>query len=132
MAPQKNHARPDYAFIGNHTYQINWLTTDEWVERDFPMDKDGLTYGAKSCIFVRLIPERPEALYQEIVLHEVTHAVWDTVGLSLIEEWNNHGDNSNSVEENVILLQTPMLLFVLKQNPHFTNWLLADGQVRRK
>lgn len=126
-----NTARPDHAFIGNHTYSIEWLTTDEWVGRDFPIDKDGLTYGAKSVIFVRLIPERPEALYQEILFHELTHAVWDTVGLSLIEDWHTHGESSNSVEENVILLQTPMLLFVLKQNPAITKWLQADGQVRR-
>lgn len=121
--------RPEHAFIGNHTYTIDWLSNDDWFGRDFDMSKDGLTYGHKSAIFIRLVPERAESLYQEIVLHELTHASWDSSGFSLIENW--HVGDQRDVEENVILTQTPGMLFLLKQNPHVTKWLLADGQVRR-
>ena len=122
-------ARPDHAFIGNHTYSIDWLTVDEWQGRDYPMDKDGLTYGATSTICMRLLSGRREALYQEVLLHEITHAVWDSVGFSLTDDW--HNGEPHDVEERTILLQTPMLLFTLKQNPDLTKYLLSDGTVVR-
>ena len=122
--------RPDHVFIGNHTYSIEWLNSDEWLHRDFDMSKDGLTYAATSRIFVRLIEGRREALYQEIVLHEVTHAIWDTVGVSLDPHWDKV-DDSNDLEEKVILFQSPMLLFVMKHNPDLVAWLLADGNDER-
>lgn len=126
----KHEPRPDHAFIGNHTYAIEWLSVEEWSRRDMPGDKDGLTYSDRSLILMRGVPDRPESLYQEVLLHELTHAIWDTVGLSLMEDW--HKDESqHDVEEKVILFQSPMMLFVLKHNPHIIAWLLSDGQVRR-
>jgi hypothetical protein len=130
MASRTYATRPDTLTIGNHQYSVEWLTTSEWEARDYPMEKDGLTYAPRQSIVIRLIEDRSESLYQEVVLHEVTHAAWDSVGLGLMEDWHK-GEDSHDVEERVVLLQSPVLLRVLKDNPLLVKWLVSDGAMRR-
>jgi hypothetical protein len=73
-------------------------------------------------IQVRLAGLATESHYQEVLLHEVLHAVWDSTMLTHI----NLNEQSDA-EEFVISLQTPPLLFILKQNPGLSKYLLSDG-----
>lgn len=102
--------RPDEIRIGAHMFTVEWLTTDEWEQRfpGFP-DKDGLTFGRNLAIYLRLIPNRPESLFQEILLHEVLHALWGAVGMTFDETWHSSGDPED-IEERVALYTSPALL----------------------
>lgn len=126
MTPPKQHPRPEHLFIGNHTYQVEWLDEDEWEDRRLESDADALTHARHQLIQVRCYRSARESHYQEVVLHEITHAVWDATMLTHAKLAEQDDD-----EEFVVSLQTPALLFVLKQNPHLMRWLMDDGTVIR-
>ncbi len=115
--------RPDSLLVGNHRYRIEWLTPDEWFDRDCGQGNDGLTYNDRGVILMRLLPTRQESMYQETLIHEVQHAIWATAGLP--GEWN--AGDVDDVEENLMRMTTPLLLSVLKNNPDITKYLLSDG-----
>lgn len=130
MASPKFHPRPDEVVVGPHLYTIEWLDTDEWMGRDFDMEKGGLTFNHKYKIFIRLTPDTPESHYQETVLHEVTHAIWSTVGFNYVD--GLFAEANHDVEERVILMQTPLLLHVLKENPILAKYVLSEGRETRR
>lgn len=117
--------RPDHLFIGNHTYEVLWLTHEEWEAERLDPEADAVTYARRNQIFIRLAVAH-ESHYQEVLWHEIAHAVWDATMLT-------HADLSkqDDPEEFVIGIQSPPMVFVLKQNPHFTKWLMSDGAVAR-
>jgi len=120
-------SRPDHVFIGNHTYRIEWVDVQEWEERRLADDADAMTHARHQTIQVRLYSQHTmESHYQEVLLHEITHACWDSTMLT-------HADLAaqEDAEEFVISLQSPALLFVLKQNPELTKYLMSDGTVTR-
>jgi hypothetical protein len=129
MAAKTFAPRPDQVRIGNHLYVVHWIDGMEWQGRDFDMSKDGLTYSMNQQIFIRLVPDRRESLYQEIFLHELLHALWDSHGVSLDPNWNQ--GEPDDVEENLALYTAPALVAVLKGNPHVAKYLIADGDVIR-
>jgi hypothetical protein len=129
MAEPKFAPRPDHVFIHNHTYEIKWMNAEEWQRGDYSTDEDGLTYNDRGLILMRLVPDRLESMYQETLMHEIMHAIWCDTGLSLHGDWDS-GEIGDK-EEYIILRTSPSLVFMLKNNPHVTKYLLADGNVRR-
>lgn len=119
-------ARPDHVFIGNHTYEIRWLTMDEWDENRLDPEADACTYARRNIIFIRLYPETSESHYHEVLWHEIGHAVWDTTMLT-------HADLSkhDDAEEFVVGLQSPAQMFVIHHNPALMAWFMSDGAERR-
>jgi hypothetical protein len=118
--------RPEHIFIGNHTYQVEWLSQNEWEDRRLDEHADALTHARHQLIQIRTYAPSRESHYQEVLFHELTHAVWDSTMLT-------HADLSaqEDPEEFVIGLQSPQLLFILKQNPDLVKWLMSDGTVVR-
>ncbi len=119
--------RPEHVFIGNHTYQVDWITAEEWEAARHPDDASGVTFSSRNLIVVRLMPEARESSYQDVLFHEITHAVWDVTMLTHYHSNVEDGDR----EEFIIGIQTPGLLFVLQQNPHVVKYLTSDGTVLR-
>ncbi len=118
--------RPEGVWVTDHWFRIEWLDSGEFIMRTDRDDADGVTWDHRKSILVRLHPETPESHYQDVVLHEVTHAVWGVVRLTQLVE-----DIKDNHEEQVILMQTHGLLSVLKNNPEFVRWLQSDGTVMR-
>lgn len=114
-------------FVGNATYRIEWLTPDEWQQGRHDDTADGITYCTVTTIVVRLHAGAPESHYQEVVWHEICHAIWDTTMLTHYHSNPDEGDR----EEFIIGATTPAQVFVIKQNPALMAWLLDDGTVVR-
>lgn len=119
-------ARPEHAFIGNHTYAIEWLTDEQWQPKHLPLDADGATYATQQTIYMHIRGNARESHYQEILLHELCHGVWDSTMLT-------HADlgKQEEPEEFVISIQSPALLFVFRQNPHIVKYLMSDPTLVR-
>lgn len=118
--------RPDHAFVGNHTYDIEWLTAGEWEGRRMQENADAVTFATQQYIGLLLHDGVQESHYQEVLLHELTHAAWDASMLTHVDlsEIEDH-------EEFLISAQSPPLLGILKSNPDIVKYLMSDGQVRR-
>lgn len=119
--------RPDHLFVGPHTFEIRWLTEDEWNHGRYDETAAGLTDHHEHYIAMRMGAGCRESNYQTFLLHEVQHAVWATIGLNHLH--TSFTDDER--EENVILLTSPMLLFVMQQNPTLIAYLQSDGTVVR-
>lgn len=129
MAAQKDHPRPEHVFIGAKTYEVQWLDEEGWAKNHLSDGDSGLTYASQNTIFMRLLPGATEGNYQEVLLHEVTHAAWAETHLThmtglLVKD-------ETELEEAVIGVQSPMMLFVLQQNPGLVAYLTSNGAVRR-
>ncbi len=122
----KDAPRPVSAKIGVHTYEIKWLSEDEWAIANLKPSALGTTYSYKQQIYMRLTTQCSESGLQEVLLHELTHAVWDATQMT-------HTDLNDikDPEEFVIALQSPSLLGVFKDNPHVVKYLMSDGDVVR-
>lgn len=118
----KRASRPDHMFMGNHTYEICWLTEDEWQNNHLDINADACTYVSRQTIFVRLREGSHESHYQELIIHECLHTIWDATGLT-----NVNLSDVEDAEEFSIGLITPLTLFLLKMNPSLTAWILSDG-----
>ena len=114
--------RPDSVKVGPHLFAINWMDESEWNHERLDDNTAGLTYSGKQTIFIRTSPDVNESQYQEVVLHEVTHAVWSVTMMT-------HTDLTelSDREEFIIAHQSPMLLQVFKDNPELVAYLMADG-----
>lgn len=119
-------ARPEHAFIGNHTYAIEWLGDEDWQRLHLVEGADGATYATQQTIYMHIRGNARESHYQEILLHELTHAVWDVTGLTHVDLAKH-----DEAEEFIVGIQAPQLLFVLKQNPPLVKYLMSDPTVVR-
>lgn len=119
--------RPDHLFVGPYVFEIRWLTNDEWVAQNQDENWGGVTDHSFLYIAIRLGAGVPEVRYQEVLMHEITHAVWSTIGLNHIHD----SFDKDVREEEIITLQSPMLLFVLQHNPDIVKYLQSDGTVKR-
>lgn len=128
MTAPKFVPRPDHVFVGAKVYQISWYTEAEWGEQHLSESDAGLTYCSSNNIYMRLLPGATEANYQEVLLHEITHAVWAETHLEHLELTSMAEDK---IEEAIIGIQSHGLLFVLKHNPAVMSYLMSDGNVRR-
>lgn len=126
MTAKRHVERPGHVFVVAKTYEIVWLTEEEWHNNNLNESDAGLTYSSRNMIYMRLMPMSTEGNYQEILLHEITHAVWAETHLTHLNL-----TEPEEPEEAIIGIQTHGLLFVLQQNPHVTKYLTSDGALRR-
>lgn len=119
-------SRPDYAYVGNHTYTINWFTQQEWEAGHLDPDSDACTFASLKQIYIRLLDQVVESHYQELVLHELMHAVWDSTMLT-----HTKLTEPEDPEEFIIGISTPALLFTLRMTPDLNKYLMSDGSVVR-
>lgn len=119
--------RPEWAYVGNHTFSIEWLETGDFQRATDRNDADGVTWDDRNLILIRVQPGAYESHYQEVLMHELTHAVWGAVKLTqMVADLPKDG-----LEENCILASAPGVLFLLKHNPHVVAYLTSDGTVQR-
>lgn len=118
--------RPDHVFIGHHTYRIEWLDAAEWLANNEDPTNDGITRAAIGLVRLQLVHERPESFYQETLIHELLHTAYDASGATHLS-LEKHEDT----EEATCLALSPVLLGILKNNPHVVAYLISDGQVVR-
>lgn len=126
MAAPKWVERPGEAHVGNHLYTILWASGDEWDAARHPEAAAAVTEGDLNTITVRLKQGMAESVYQELLLHELTHAGWNATMLT-------HAplDAIEDVEEFIVAAQTPVLLGILRDNPHIVKYLQSSGTVVR-
>lgn len=117
--------RPDHVFVASDAIRVEWLTEDEWMAAHLDDGNGAETHAEVGRIYMRLRPGKAESRYQETLLHELLHVIWDTTQLT-------HVDLSKieNTEEFIVGLQSPTLLFILRHNPHLVKWLLSDGDER--
>lgn len=126
---QKKHAdRPEVLKIGLHYYAVDWLTHGEWDARH-DTAQDGMTDASKHLIEIRLHEQVGESHYQQVLWHEVQHAVWNAVQINLQPKWSE-GDEDD-VEERVIVTTSPLFVGVLQDNPALIAYLVSPGGTRR-
>lgn len=118
--------RPGEIQIGNHLFRIDWLSPEEWESARHPDSAAAVTEAEGQMIGIRLKASAAESFYQELLFHEITHAVWDSTMLT-------HAplDSIEDKEEFVISLQSPVMLGVLRTNPHLVKYMMSDGTVVR-
>lgn len=129
MASRVNHPRPDFVFVGTKTYEVMFLDEQEWARNHLSESDAGLTYASSNQIYVRLLPGATEANVQQVLLHEILHAVWAETHLTHLLE--GLPENPDDKEEMIVGMQAPALLFVIQQNPQLVAYLTANGAVRR-
>lgn len=128
MTPKKHADRPKTLKVSNHYYTVDWLTHNEWASRhDEP--SNGCTLSDKQLIEIRLHDGVGESHYQQVLLHEVLHAVLNASGLAIMPEGFDGDDEV--VEERIVVTTAPVLLGVFQDNPHLVAYLMSPGQVRR-
>lgn len=120
--------RPDEFIVGVSHWEIKWLNMEEWDAEHFPDDADGATLSARRKVYIRLRAEAPEVQYQEVLLHELGHVVWEESNLVNLP-WP---DTSHEREEMVVGTQTGGWLMIIKQNPVLMKWLVSDGKRRAR
>ena len=118
--------RPDVVMIGIHVYRIEWLSVDEWIANNMPNDAIGMTDSDAAMIRIQHRPGGHESRYQDTLIHEILHAIWDLSSLH-----NQDPSKLDDPEEFIVGLISPYLLGVLKDNPHVLKYLLSDGTVVR-
>jgi hypothetical protein len=118
--------RPDEVVVGNQVYNIEWLDMEQWHLAQEDAGNAGVTRAGMSLIRIQCQPGTPESRYQEVLLHELVHAVWDATMLT-------HIDLSpiDDKEEFIVGLQSPLLLGILKGNPGLIKYLLSEGKTVR-
>lgn len=121
MTAKKFVPRPDHVFIINHTYQIIWLNEDEWLDDRHDPDSDAETYARVNHIYMRIRQGVHETHYQEVLWHEIGHCIWDCTMLTHVDL-----HELKDAEEFVVGLQSPPMVFVLRQNPDLLKWLVSD------
>jgi hypothetical protein len=113
--------RPSTIKIGPHPYAINWGKTS-W-KRYAPKeeaDTVGRTFPRQNRILIKgWLLELSQQ--QDTLLHEIQHAIMRALGLANIDLGKEY-----DLEESIISLTTPLLLMVLKENPHVVAWLVCD------
>ena len=126
--------RPTEVFLLHERFDIEWLTEDQWVERKYDEGWSGVTFAEDGLIAVRATVGKKESRLQEVLLHEVLHAVWDSVKLNHADYPGPSDDTAQreAHEEMIIGTQAPPLLFVLKRNPGLYKYLMSDGDHRRR
>lgn len=123
--------RPDHVRLGTRTYDIRWLSEEEWPHED--NGQRGVTKHVTQEIIIRLAPDHEVAKdeqFREVLVHEILHAVsscsmawnvWDVINRDV-------RDDFNQVEEVLVGLWAPWLLGVFKDNPGVMAYLLDDQE----
>lgn len=126
MTARKLVERPDVVMIGIHIYRVEWMSVDEWIAHNMSNEAIGMTDADAGWIRIQHRPGGHESRYQEVLVHEILHALWDLSNLH-----NMDIKPLEDPEEFIVGLVSPPLLGVLKDNPHVLQYLLSDGTVIR-
>jgi hypothetical protein len=126
VTAKKFAARPDTVVIGHQTFSIAYMTEDEWSAERWPDEAAGVTSEHRAFIGLRLEDEVTENKLRERLLHEIMHACWAVSNLTHLIDMD--GGLPNDGEESIMLIQTPPLLMVLRENPHVVKYLTDSGR----
>lgn len=126
MASKKFVPRPDEVVVMHQHFNIQWLTEEEWNRAGWPDGAGGVCSEHQALIALRLEFDLTENKLRERLLHEITHACWATTNLTHVIDMD--GGLPNDTEESILLMQTPPLLMVLRQNPAVMAWLVDDAR----
>lgn len=122
MTARKFAPRPESVLVGFLNYRIEYLDETEWLAANEDNEAGGTSRHTQASIRVRMQSEHAEQNIRETLLHEITHCVWGTTGVNqLVDSWTPESDK---IEEVVISMTTPALLFVLQQNPVVMAYLM--------
>lgn len=119
---QKRAARPEVVKVGNHFFNIEWLSLDEWEARHFDESNDAATHSTVQKVYIMLHKGAQESHYQEVLWHELTHACWDSTMLTHVDI-----KQVEEPEEVVIMHQSPAHVAMIKENPDLVAYLMSDG-----
>ena len=110
--------RPVEVWVGPHRFDI--LYDEKQLGLQSMDDGQSPAWGHLSWVggTIVLDPRRPESGIRASLLHEVVHAVWQTVGLP-----TNSLDGYN--EELVINALSEILSMVLRDNPDLLSYMVA-------
>lgn len=117
-------ARPTKVKVGWHTFQIRWLTRQQWALEKHDQDSAGSTYISRSLIVLCTHDDDDnkidEQLLREVLMHEILHAVWHVSALAYDTVSRDHED----LEEYTLRFISGVILQVLKDNPPVLKYLL--------
>jgi hypothetical protein len=118
--------RPTSVKVGIINYKIKYCTEVDWERYGNDNEAGGLTRNRQQEIHVLLIHDADEVIYQEVLLHEIQHAVWSTTMMSH-HDFRNDISDGEGVEEVAIRMTTPLLMMVLRDNPQVFRYITSDG-----
>lgn len=119
MALPKTAPRPTSVKIGYITFGIEYLSDDQWKEKEFSDDDGGRCFGAEATIFVRDNGKIDQIHIREILLHEILHACFYSSGLAIEDNLRVQ----ENIEEHVVWRVSPVLLDTLRSNPEVSRFL---------
>lgn len=116
--------RPTRIKVLTVTYEVQWLTEDQWYANHLDGDAVGLTSRDGGEILMRTDPTTNEDSLRATLLHEVMHACTQTTRL------DKHLDAVDDKEEFFVALVAPILLLVMNDNPNLVAYLLNLGAAK--
>lgn len=117
--------RPRRLVVGWATWDIQWLTDEEWLSHDLlNPNNGGETHPTTHTIYVRL--QHPgqgmcdSTSLKEVLVHEVLHAIFHSanLGYGIVQETKRH-----RLEEAIVGGMAGPLLATMRDNPTFAKWI---------
>lgn len=116
--PTQTPKRPSKVKVLTVTYDIHWLTEDEWYAARLDGDAVGITERDMASIAMRADSTANEDALKATLMHELMHCC--TQAARVDKELANVSDG----EEFFIAIISPLLLHVLQANPKVAAYLL--------
>jgi hypothetical protein len=110
--------RPSSVRIGGYEFSI------EWPDADLTMPSGDKAVGHSSYhqLTLQVCTNYPLPMQQDTLLHEILHSINETNSTS--NWWKSvQSDPNGDFEEALVSSTTPVLLAVLRDNPHVLKWL---------
>jgi hypothetical protein len=119
--------RPTRVKVGPHVYKILY-SKSSWQKYADKKKSNlvGLTIAEKGIILIKGNDSLNESQRRDTLLHEILHAAFALNSFKLMPM--KLPDDYHDLEEIVILLHTPALLGVLRENPKVVDWLLTEDE----
>ena len=117
--PTQMPKRPSKVKVLTITYNIHWLSEDEWYAARLDTGSVGITERDSGTIALRADKTASEEALKATLLHEVLH----TCTQAMRVECNL--DHVQDGEEFFVSIVAPLLLAVLRENPPLTKYLLG-------
>lgn len=118
-----NKARPRSLTIGGLDWSIVWHTEKTWEKGEHDTKSSGETFTWALTIHVLVNEGLNPVCEREVFVHELMHACVATSGHAYTM---GHIKKGNA-EEVLIQGMSPMMLGVLRNNPHIVEYLLAPA-----
>ena len=111
--------RPDHVWIGPHKFDIIYDEKQLGLEAMDDRQEPAWGHISFKSGTITLDPRRPESGTRASLLHEIVHAVWQTVGLP-------SGNLDGYTEEIVVNALAEILSMVLRLNPDLLAYMMAS------